>query len=383
MTRLAGIALAVGFFFACTPLNKLPNQHNADKNSDLNSALANIDSKLSANPNDAALYFEKASVLGILAENETVDGRTGLYTDFAEALIKSRELSDDNSMFAKIDSLNSHYWQFEYGEAVNSYEKGAKHGFFDEALAHGTNALTINRDNAKTYKLLSTLYYQKGDIDTALSILNEAQNKTDNLSLIFEELGFLYLETGKPERSAYYYSLANPDGISNKNAAFGLANAYIAANDMENALDILRQLNTKYPHDTQIMIVYGTQLYTKIDELFQKLDFAYQQSDLDKTETILEDIKNLSKVTGRILNEAHDRDKENVEYLETLAVYYNNMANQYLNLVPNGFKQQQKELNIQAQASIDLAINSYEKLIELSAQDSKLIEKVDALKQLK
>lgn len=383
ITRLTSFILVVGFFYACTPFQKTANQQVVDENKSEESALSLINSELEENPENAELYYEKATILGALAEEETAGERIDLYMQFAESIQKSYELSQNQPLSAKIDSLSNNYWNLEFNAAMQSFESGSKLGFYEEALTHGANLLVLNPNEAKGYKLLSRLYYQKGDIDAAISILNEARSKTENLNIIFEDLGFLYLETGKAEESAYYYSMANTDGINDKNVAFGLANAYIAANELENAVDILKQLNTKYPHDTQIMVVYGTQLYTKIEQLFSDLNTAYQNSDSSQAESKLNDIRDLVKVTSRILNEAHDRDQDNVEYLETLAVFHSNIASQYLNLIPNSFKTDTKELDRKAKESIDAAIGYYEKLADLSAYNSEVADKISTLKELK
>ena len=83
------------------------------------------------------------------------------------------------------------------------------------------------------------------------------------------------------------------------------------------------------------------------------------------------------------LIEAFRRDTSNTEYLESLAVFYNNLSAQYLSLLPSAFENDKNELENKAYNLINFAIDYYEKLVAIDANNDEYIQKLSVLKTLK
>lgn len=382
ITRLASILLVVGFFYSCA--SSKVNINTLVANNDYKGALAQIDKELEKNPNQPALYYQKAVINGQLAANASLAQRASFYKSLTEALNITRELGGDNlELINKSDSLALEYWKNEYNKGLQSYEIDSKSNVYDETIAHAKNAIILNNSDINGYKLLSVVQYNNNQIDAAIITLNDARLNVENETALFEDLGFLYLEIGNAEQSAYYYSLANTDLVKNKNVAFGLVNAYIAAQDNANALDLLNQLVLKYPKDAQIHNVYGTQLYKEACSLFEQLTTAYNMNDSSKVVNLKVEIEAISEIAEQELIKAYKSDTSNVEFIESLAVFYNNMAGNYFSQLNTVFENDADETQKKALSLVDFAISYYGKLSTMFTYNEKVELKLNILKKLK
>ncbi|MFA5668636.1 MAG: hypothetical protein WC967_05280 [Balneolaceae bacterium] len=382
ITRLASILLAVGFFYSCA--SSKVNIDTLVANNNYEGALTQIDKELAKNPNQPALYYQKAVINGRLATDVSPAQRAPFYTSLTEALDSTKELGSDNQeLIEKSDSLAHEYWMNEYSKGLNSYETDSKNGSYDETIAHAINAIILNNRDIKGYKLLSVAQYNNSQIDAAIITLNDARVNVENEAAIFEDLGFLYLEIGNAEQSAYYYSLANTDLVKNKNVAFGLVNAYIAADDNANALDLLNQLANTYPKDAQIHNVYGTQLYKETCNLFEQLSLAYNLDDSNKVADLKVEIELVSELAEEQLIKAYKSDMSDVEFIESLAVFYNNMAGNYFSQLETVFDNDAVETQEKALDLVDFAISYYSKLSDISTHNEQAELKLVTLNKLK
>ena len=382
ITRLASILLVVGFFYSCA--SSKVNIDALVANNDYKAAFSQIDKELAKNPNQPTLYYQKAIINGRLATDVSPAQRAPLYTSLVEALDTTRELGSDNpELIEKSDSLAHEYWLSEYNKGISSYETDFKNGSYEETIAHANNAIILNNNDIKGYKLLSVAQYNNNQIDAAIITLNDARVNVENEAAIFEDLGFLYLEIGNAEESAYYYSLANTNLVKNKNVAFGLVNAYIAADDNANALDLLNQLASTYPKDAQIHNVYGTQLYKETCNLFEQLTIAYNLNDSNKVEDLKVEIEVVSELAEQQLIKAYKSDMANVEFIESLAVFYNNMAGNYFSQLKTIFEDDAEETQKKALNLVDFAISYYSKLSDIYTHNEQAELKLVALNKLK
>jgi hypothetical protein len=115
----------------------------------------------------------------------------------------------------------------------------------------------------------------------------------------------------------------------------------------------------------------------------EDLKSAYSSNDTVLVDQILFEAEGMGDEAETQLIEAFRRDTSNTEYLESLAVFYNNLSAQYLSLLPNAFENDKIELENKAYNLINFAIDYYEKLVAIDANNDEYIQKLSVLKTLK
>ncbi len=177
--------------------------------------------------------------------------------------------------------------------------------------------------------------------------------------------------------------MANTDIVKNKNVAFGLVNAYIAAGNNADALDLLNQLVGHYPKDAKLHNVYGTQLYNETSSLFEELKVAYVTYDSSAVVSIKVEIEGVSELAEKEFIKAYSTDTSDVEFIESLAVFYNNMTGNYFSLLKTSFEEDHASIKERALTLVDFALTYYTKLASLSPQEDQIDNKIRTLNTLK
>ncbi|MEQ9092071.1 MAG: tetratricopeptide repeat protein [Balneola sp.] len=380
ITRYAIISIAIGFFLSCTG-----SKFSADKLIDggnYEQALVEISTEIDKNPS-SYLYFQKGKVHGLIASEASVSERASSYAEMNNSFdsISVYQTSSNQDWQTEADSLSNHYWNLEHQNGLKAYEEDSQESVL-AAISHFKNAVSIDPNAIESYKSLSIAQYNSGNIDQALESLKAAEMLPGATTDVFESLGFLYLEKGDPEQSIIYYKKADQDPLKNKNIAFGLVNAYISQGKTYEAISFLDQLVNEFPDDAKLHNVYGTQLYEQVSELFSNLKSAYSVNDTSTTATLSVEIEGVSENAENELIKAYQMDSSNLEFVESLAVFYNNMSGNYFSIYETAFQDDKDTIETKALSLTDFAITYYEKLQELNPNSS-YSEKIDNLKKLK
>ncbi|MEX2362722.1 MAG: tetratricopeptide repeat protein, partial [Balneolaceae bacterium] len=235
-----------------------------------------------------------------------------------------------------------------------------------------------------SYQNLAIAQFNQGKIEEAIESLLSALNYTEDPPVsIYENLGYLHLEKGDAEEATHYYELANKNLEEDLNVTFGLVNAYIAAGNSEQAVKFLEPLIKNNPQNANLRNVYGTQLYNITAEIVDDLKSAYRNNDSVLVDQIKIEAEGMGEQAENQLVEAYKRDTLNTEYLESLAVFYNNLGGQYFSLLDVAFENDKEELNNKALSLIDFSIEYYFKLVEAEPSNQEYNSKLDGLKNLK
>ena len=380
ITRRAGILLALGFFFACTASK--PDVDDLINSNNFETALSVLETEITENPGDPNLYYKQGLVNLMYSEQFEVPERSEYYEKAMDAFTTSMEAGLDS---AKIDEMHSEintYWAQEHNAGTAAYEE--TDGDNSVSSAHFSNAIILKPQELSSYISLSTTLYANGKIDEAIETLNVAKGVVSPVpAKIYENLGFLYLQSGDPKQSIFYYELANKDISSNKNIAYGLVNAYISSGDSEKAIEILGDLADRFPNDAEIHNVYGTQLYNITIGIMDDLVDAYENNDDALADQIRFEAEGMGEETEVQLLKAHQLDATNTDYLESVAVFYNNMTGKYLEAAQFAEGNEVNALKSKAHTTLQLAIDHYEKLEELNPQTDSYPSVLENLKALK
>lgn len=381
-TRLAGLLLVAGFFYSCGT-----SQVNIDEllaNNNYQQALEEIDSRLSEDPNQPHLYIQRAQINTALAKDTDPELRAEFYTNTSNDFDAAIDHEADQDQVATIDSLRQQYWKDEHNAGLQAAENSAIPDRYQRAKIHFQNALILRNDAISSYRNLSVAQFNLGDVDDAINSLETALSYTqDPPSELYENLGYLYLEIGQPSDAARYYELANKDVSGDLNLAFGLVNAYISNGDSDSAVDILENLVDENPNNPDLRNVYGTQLYEITSEILEELKSAYENNNSTLAEQLMGEAEGMGENAEEQLIEAFKRDTSNVEYLESLAVFYNNLSAKYLSLQSMAPDENKRAIRNKAYTLIDFATDYYERLLDIDPNNQEYSNRLTVLNQLK
>ncbi|MAO65840.1 MAG: hypothetical protein CL666_12675 [Balneola sp.] len=382
LTRLTGILLVAGFFYSCSS-----TQLNIDElvaEDKYEQALTEINNRLTEDPAQPSLYIQRAKINVSLAQQSDPEVRADYYTsaanDFASAIDHQA-----NAQLSEVDSLRQQYWKFEHNAGLQVSDNESTTDRFQRAKIHFQNALILRHDAVSSYKNLAIAQFNLGEIDASIqSLLNGLEYATEEQSNdILENLGYLHLEKGEPDQATQYYEQANTNILEDRNLVFGLINAYISNGDYEKAADLLDALVEENPDSPQLRNVYGTQLYEITSGIMSDLKEAYAANDTVLVEQILFEAEGMGDEAEDQLIEAFRRDTANTDYVESLAVFYNNLSAQYLSLLPVAFDRDRQRLNEKADTLIDFAIEYYEKLVNIDPNNQAYTSRLQTLETLK
>lgn len=381
-TRLTSLVLVVGFFFACS--SSKPTIDSLIENNQYDLALASIEESLQQNPNQPDLLIQKGEINISLAKQQEPQGREEFYSAAITSFNEAMEAGSDSLQQVQIEEILNREWSQEHNSGTASFNNEVSDADHSLTIAHFQNAILLKPEESSSYQSLATTYYTSGEVEEAIGVLNQAKNRIEEVpENLYENLGFLYLQNGNAGQSVFYYELANKDIISNKNIAFGLVNAYISAGDREEAVSLLRELSSAYANDGAIRNVYGTQLYLVTQEIMDDLLAAYQDGDTSLVAQIRFEAEGVGEQAEQELIEAFRTDTSNTDYIESLAVFYNNMTGKYLEVHRVAFEQDQQALENKASILLDLAIEYYGKLLDTSSGSQSIEDTINSLNTLK
>lgn len=381
-TRLTGLLLVAGFFISCGSSKVNVDQLVADDKYD--QALTEINNRLTEDPGQPDLYIKRAEISAEMAQDINPELRKDHYNRIVTDFELSAEMGADESQLATIDSLKQQYWKTEHNSGLRIFENNDGINVYETAKSHFLNALIIRPDAVSSYKNLAVAEFNLGNIDAAISSLESALDHSNEPSAeLYENLGYLYLEKGNPAMAADYYEMANTDITEDINLAYGLINAYISNSNHEAAASMLEILVEEYPDNANLRNVYGTQLYEITTNIMDDLKDAYEEIDTSLAEQIKMEAVGMGEEAETQLIEAFKRDTTNIEYLESLAVFYNNLAANYLSIAKVAFEDHKSELRNRAHKLINFATDYYGRLSEMDPNNSDYNSKLTTLNKLK
>lgn len=380
LTRLTGLLLA-GLLFSCTP-----SKVNIDEliaSSNYTEALNELDLRIQQQPQNPSLYLQRAEVSLQAAAHLPPGERYGLYTQSVEDLNTAGGNGAREYELVQVDSLMNSAWTKEHnaGLAVSETIDADE---LNLAAQHFANAIILRPDALNSYQNLAVVQFNLGEVDAAISTLMSALNFLENPPVsIYENLGYLYLEKGNPEQSIHYYELANKNVEEDINLAFGLVNAYIAKGNTAEATTLLEQLTQKNPENANLRNVYGTQLYNVTASILDDLANAYEMGDSLLADQLELEAEGVGEEAEMQLQEAFKRDTLHSDYIESLAVFYNNLAGKYLTVSEAAFASHKNKYEQKALKLIDFAIDYYTRLESIKPNDEAIKNQLSSLKNLK
>lgn len=370
MPILSGIAF--GFFIGCSTSS--PHTSNSDGASpsreELRQRINIIDREIESNPGNAEAFYQKSSVLNQLAHlQNSPENRTEYYQQMHRSLNQAESIyqaSSDQYGKEKVNELLKVSWSYEHNQGVEilQAENTLTGSDFEHAAGHFHNAIIIIPDSTVSYKMKAHTHYRNHQVDQAISTLETAYSRIEQLpSDLLEQLAFLYLENKQPAQAVDLYEKAESFSDENLNVIHGLANAYITAGRHKKAAGLLQALVDNEPQNIIYRESYASRLYIlgvqKYDSVLtiNPNEYIIINQMITEADTILEEAEKQFK-------EALKLNPQNSAIKQQLADFYHNFAAHLKQVKPLFSEEEQEEIEQRIQANLSNGITLYEELVE-------------------
>lgn len=379
-TRWA-IIVALGFFLGCS--NTLKTVESLVQEQAYFQALKELEEGLEKRPENEQLWLEQGRIHLIYSETDEPIQRTYHYKTAYFSFEEAQRLGVDSTQKAEIDNLLQRYWTQEHNAGIRALESGEYDDRLRDASSHLRNAVELKPNEISSYIALSNSYYSAAKIKLAFKTLRDSEENLDTPNAqIYEKLGFLSLEQGDIEESITFYQ-RSIEIADNKNAAFGLVNAYILSGESLMAVELLSSLLERYPNDTEINHVYGVQLNIVLDGYLTQLHQAYKDDNSKEVERLREAIDLMMEGAEGQLTQAYQNDISNTAFVESLAIFYNNLTSKYLEMLEVAYTEHVNPMSDSAAEYLDKAITYYKRMQQLRPNDPEYTQKAQNLGELR
>ncbi len=379
-TRWA-IIVALGFFLGCS--NTLKTVESLVQEQAYFQALKELEEGLEKRPENEQLWLEQGRIHLIYSETDEPIQRTYHYKTAYFSFEEAQRLGVDSTQKAEIDNLLQRYWTQEHNAGIRALESGEYDDRLRDASSHLRNAVELKPNEISSYIALSNSYYSAAKIKLAFKTLRDSEENLDTPNAqIYEKLGFLSLEQGDIEESITFYQ-RSIEIADNKNAAFGLVNAYILSGESLMAVELLSSLLERYPNDTEINHVYGVQLNIVLDGYLTQLHQAYKDDNSKEVERLREAIDLMMEGVEGQLTQAYQNDISNTAFVESLAIFYNNLTSKYLEMLEVANTEHVNPMSDSAAEYLDKAITYYKRMQQLRPNDPEYTQKAQNLGELR
>ena len=380
LTRWAAF-VALGFFLGCS--NTLKTVESLVQEQAYFQALKELEEGLEKRPENELLWLEQGRIHLIYSETDEPIQRTYHYQTAYFSFEEARRLGVDSTQNAEIDNLLQRYWALEHNAGIRALESGEYDDRLRDASSHLRNAVALKPNEISSYIALSNAYYSAAKMKLAVKTLRDAEENLDAPNAqIYEKLGFLSLEQGDIEESITFYQ-RSIEIADNKNAAFGLVNAYILAGESLMSVELLSSLLERYPNDTEINHVYGVQLNIVLDGYLTQLHQAYEDDHSEEVERLREAIDLMMEGAEGQLTQAYQNDISNTAFVESLAIFYNNLTSKYLEMLEVAYTEHVDPMSDSAAEYLDKAITYYKRMQQLRPNDPEYSQKAESLGELR
>ncbi|CAI8371633.1 MAG: Uncharacterised protein [Rhodothermaeota bacterium MED-G12] len=380
LTRWAAF-VALGFFLGCS--NTLKTVESLVQEQAYFQALKELEEGLEKRPENELLWLEQGRIHLIYSETDEPIQRTFHYQTAYFSFEEARRLGVDSTQNAEIDNLLQRYWAQEHNAGIRALESGEYDDRLRDASSHLRNAVALKPNEISSYIALSNAYYSAAKMKLAVKTLRDAEGNLDAPNAqIYEKLGFLSLEQGDIEESITFYQ-RSIEIADNKNAAFGLVNAYILAGESLMSVELLSSLLERYPNDTEINHVYGVQLNIVLDGYLTQIHQAYEDDHSEEVERLREAIDLMMEGAEGQLTQAYQNDISNTAFVESLAIFYNNLTSKYLEMLEVAYTEHVDPMSDSAAEYLDKAITYYKRMQQLRPNDPEYSQKAESLGELR
>lgn len=366
---MSSLVLAFGIFFSFSCSNLKNTESNDSSSSDeksLQQQIRKLNQEISENPENGNLLVEKTNLL--YRYSQTIPDPANRKTVYSNI----RNIADNYSAqfgteSSRLNDVLVRAWRNEQASGIRKLQEDTSERSDDEVagiVAHFENAITVIPDSLKTYNVLATTHYQRGNLSDAIETLERANNQNElDKPEIEEKLAFLYLESGDlTEAERRYRQLAenHPDKLLYKH---GLINVLILSDRHEEAIEGLEELSAEYPTRYNYQESLATELYY----LFKNRTERYLQSgDRQLSEGQLDELTNLLDSAHSLFESIQESLPTTEEGLFRIATFYKNASIKLKELSANNDEELFTDLQNEY---MEYSLPIWERLAELNPEN--------------
>jgi hypothetical protein len=296
---------------------------------------------------------------------------------------EGRSYTTDQQLNSQFLAEADNSWDTEYQAGINSYEDEAAGTRFSAAIAHFDNAIIIDRERLSAYRSKSVAQLEMGDEAEALTTLETGIAAASDVPQdVYKDLAFLYLKNNNTDAAFENYDRAGVDIVNDRSVAYTFVNTLIREEKHEDAVTLLESLVDLNPNDSDLRSVYGTELFILTTQIANDLKDAYSQQDTSLTAQLRFELEGNGELAENNLVAAYQLNEENPDNVESLAVFYNNLSAEYLELSEVAFDEDKSGMRTKAMALGNFALNYYEELLGMKPDNAEVQQKVDTLRKL-
>ncbi len=251
-TYLSLLAMAVGILAFQCQSTEMTTAKLAIKQKNFPKAIAALQKEIKKNPKSDEGYF----LLGKLY------GDQGKYDEMVKNFDQSLKIS--NKYADQIRRIRLYHWAQNFNKGVKYFNKGSQAGTkkdatkaFDAAVKSFKNSIVCEPDSAVSYKNLAYALMNLGDVNKAVEPLQKLKTLNPEPD-VYYRLGQIYLMNGVNRWNKYLDSKNPEDSVA-------------AMNDYEKAITELKEGKSKYPDNSDILMLLSN-AYIKANKLDVAMD---------------------------------------------------------------------------------------------------------------
>jgi len=286
---ILALILVAGLLWACETTDPLIRDAQISAQlMDYESALEYSEQALEADSSNALAHYYRGYALGGIAqETEPPSDRRPVYEEMRDAMESARSFGEVmESRPGELDEIDDYIvslWAYEHNAGAqimtDDSTRQATENPDQTAVDHFENAITIEPDSSISYVVLSSINYQMGNVDEAISMYETAISKMDEpLADDYEFLISLYFMDGSYEEARNLAMEAVEAYPDEPLFAQFLADTYLETGESEKATELLRELIAGDPDNPQFYFALGTQLYRMAQDHLDEASGAYERA---------------------------------------------------------------------------------------------------------
>lgn len=396
------VTLIIGLMYGCGGSSNpfIDEVKNNLKSNNLTGALAAAERSIQNRPGDPLGYYYKAVALGDLATEKPVTERADQYREMNASFATAKQIADTSSAekkpaeISRISNAKYNLWGSEFNKGIeyatndsvmNSVSEPQKY-----AVEHLKNATVIIPDSVRSWDILAQLAYGANMVDLAIEAKEAAFERTEKPSAQdYSVLAAYYVNNGNMEKAVTTLENGLEKYPGNVDITTTLADAYQRTGESQKSINIVKDLVDQDPDNIAYRLNLGSQIYQsalklsetasnnydRIFELEQQLNNTSGaekeqiQAQIDslnsENEQLLAEYEQMTEEAVQELEVVLEQDPENANGNNVLGVIYQNKAaslfDQRNNTADN---EKAAELDKQAREFLKNAMGYYEQAAE-------------------
>lgn len=390
---MIGLVLIFGLFFGCTSHPLIEEAKLELSNGTYGNALKVINKAIEQEPdNPSAHYYRGFIYYNIAQSRKNIAKRTPAYRNMRKSLIRSDTLYHQQRTSARerrdIPDLIQSAWSTEHNAGVQTLENDKQN--LPLALAHFTNAVTIQPDSLISHEMMAETYFRMDSLAQATRTLEHIRSEfADTVSPDhIMRLVYLYTRQDSLNKATDLYLSADSLFADSTDLLQQLASYHLQRDNYQQAVDLLTELIDHKPQDADLRLAMGTQLYKLAEQQLQSVHQFYEQAlpadtaaisdSLSAALTVPDSLQFLRQKADNNLSQAEvqylkagNLDSDNINTFNAIGTFFQNAAGLYAELQPYVPPKQRQQIDLFVKDYLQTAMPYLERVAENNPEETR------------